>query len=147
MRTLRLLCSGSLLLAALPACDSPVTPADVPGTYVLESIGSAPLPAGLPGWSPTGLAVVADTLELGAGSEGRRVTMLRPESAAPAIATDTVRSALAYRLRTRRVEITFLCAQPAFCNMVAGPHMVGRLTPGGVVFGSGDQALAYRRAD
>jgi hypothetical protein len=147
MRTFRLVCSAILLLAALPACDSPVTPAAVAGTYVLESIGRTPLPAVLPSWSPTRTVVVADTLRLGAGSEGSRVTVQRPESAAPRIAADTVRSPLGYRVRSGRIEITFLCAEPALCSMVEGPHMVGRLTSGGVVFGSGDEALSYRRVD
>ena len=146
MRTLRLPLSGVLLLTALPACDSPVTPAGVPGTYALASIGSTPLPAELPSWSPTGVVVVADTLELGAGSEGLRVTVQRPESAAPGVSAETVRTPLAYRLRMRRLEITFVC-ESTFCLMAPGPHMSGRVTPGGVVFGSGDQALVYRRLD
>ncbi|HEX7241140.1 MAG TPA: hypothetical protein VF263_12780 [Longimicrobiaceae bacterium] len=128
---------AATLLAALcvaaAACDSPLRPGEVEGSYVLTSVGGAPLPAVLLDDENFRVHVLASTLRLERGGEGTewivQRTLLRASGGPETTRSDVRR--LGYRLNDGRVEITYACPPDATC--LAGPHARASLTADGLV--------------
>ncbi len=137
---------GVLLLLAPAGCrhGEPLNPdlgaPRVPATYVLRSAGGAAVPVVWISNESVTITVVADTMRLREGGQGRRVLVEEyREETPPAPRMHREAGRFDYTRRGDRIEISLPCADMASC--VAPPHFVGRITPDGLVF---EQALNYR---
>lgn len=144
---LRALAALALLLFA--ACDSPLDPERVAGTYLLQTVDGAPLPAVTVENPGARVDRLSDLLELREDGTGRQQVRHRVTLRAPGSET-TEESAtweFHYVVRSGRVEITYQCAPNALC--AAGPHLSGGLRDGRLVLRHagelGAQEFIYRR--
>lgn len=114
-------------------CSDSLAPEDVAGVYVLERIGSDPLPAVLFETEYGIVRVESESIRLRADGTG---TVSSMKESIPwqdgHSATGPVWSERAIRFRTvaGRIEIEFVCAANESC--LPGPHMVARLTSDGL---------------
>ena len=139
----------ALLLAALAvtACDDPLGPHDVAGTYVLRSVRDEPLPAVLWETDHTQLRVLADTLRLNTDGTGAEIWVLEFVGAH---ASESGRSewAVQFEVREGRLEGSYVCPA-SFCLTVFEP-LRGEFTRMGLrldVAKHGGGPLEFVRAD
>lgn len=125
-RLLLLVCG----LAASVACDDPLRPRDVAGTYVLRTVRGDPLPALLWEFGGARLRVLADTLVLNADGTGYEVSHTE--------LTDQVRttagrseSLLRFEVRDGRLEGSYFCPPEAPCLDIL-EVLRGEFTPTGL---------------
>jgi hypothetical protein len=138
------------LFAALAAagCESStLSPEEVQGTFVLETLAGNPVPLPLFGTGSETHFLVADTMRLGPGGAGTQVRVVRVDFDDPArpdveqVSTST----FYYRVRFGRMEIGYAC--PPNANCLPGPHGIGTHEGDALVLGSGDSVLRYRRIE
>lgn len=103
-----------LALCQLAACDDPLSPRDVAGTYVLRLVRGQMLPAVLSqseGWQRR---VLADTLRLNADGTGSEVWLLEYTGQ---YASESGRSErpLLFEVHDGRLEGAYLCPASGFC--------------------------------
>lgn len=123
----RTLLALAALLTAASACDSPVEPGDLAGTYALVQVNGAPLPAVTFEEPHLRIERLSDVLQLKTDGTGRQVVQLRtthPATGKPP-EVETVTWELGFAARDARVEISYFCPPNALC--IAGPHLTGRL--------------------
>ena len=116
-----LMCAG---LAA--ACEEPLGPKDIVGTYALEDVAGEALPAIVDSNSYGILRVLADTLRLTADGRGRRVEVVESEPSTGGLPTGPLRweQSFSFGIVHGWIEIAFDCPWDADC--VAPPHVVAR---------------------
>ena len=141
-----------LPLAALTlGCHETFGPDDVAGTYVLERVGGAQLPAEVFSDGTGSVRIAADTLRLQTNGRGSIVSerVIVPSGTAPASPTSSrLESALIFRVVDGRIEMDFVCPPNALC--AAGPHLTGRRYAGGLLVEApslADAPLRYRQLD
>jgi len=140
-----------VLACVIGGCDSPFGPSDVAGTYVLERVGSSPVPAVIGDTEYGTFTILADTFRLerdGSGSEVQVLRVQRHEAGAPAT-TETLRNPLGYSLTGGRgIEIGYSCGPPntlcALLNSV--PALSGHFTGDGLVIDY-PEPYVFRRID
>lgn len=136
------------LVALLAACDDPLSPRDVAGTYVLRSVRGQPVPAVLgdgEGWQRR---LLADTLRLNADGTGSEALLLEYTGQ---YASESGRSdwPLLFDVNDGRLEGAYLCPANLLCLDVAAP-LRGRFTRTGLqleVGYFGDVPLEFVRVD
>ena len=139
-----------ILIASLASgCRDGLGPADIAGTYVLERVGGAPLPAEVFRDRHSVMQVLADTLRLRDDGKGRytstRIVHAIGQRTPPDIPT-LLESDLEYRIVGLRIDISFACPIAAAC--IDGPHFVAHQSDAGLIVGSSlvaDAPLRYRR--
>lgn len=136
-----------ILAALAPAgCDSPLSPSEVAGTYVLALVNDAPLPAVVSENEWGTVTILADTLRLHSDRRGEGITVQREErhyQGGLEISTNKLQRTFGFTLKDRRIEIHFPC--PPNANCIAGPHLVGHPTGEGLELSSAYGKLVYRR--
>jgi hypothetical protein len=117
-------------LAAGVACDDPLRPKDVAGTYVLRTVRNDPLPAVL--WESDGasLRILADTLVLNADGTGYEVSHLEFTTQLQTTAARS-ESPLTFAVRDGRLEGSYSCAPGTACLGIL-LLLRGELTPIGL---------------
>lgn len=138
---------GALLLAG---CESPLTPTDVAGTYVLERVGSSPLPAPIVATDNFTITLVTDTLRLKTDETGSEVRRQEVSSNAGDAPAHLERSdvPLVYRTRAGGIELSYLCPPDAVCLDVFVAPIVGTRTDTGLVLhGVEGKDLVFRRIE
>ena len=140
------LASTVLALFVLVACDDPLGPRDVAGTYVLRLARGQTLPAVLWETDRTKLRVFADTLRLNADGTGTEIWVLEVIGQ---YASESGRSEeqLGFEVRDGRLEGAYLC--PGFC-LAAAESLRGEFTRGGLrldVAMHGGTPLEFVRVD
>jgi hypothetical protein len=122
-----LMCAG---LAA--ACDEPLGPNDIVGTYVLQTVAGEALPAIVDSNSYDFLRVVADTLRFTADGRGTRAEVVESEPSNGGAPTGPMRWEQSFRFSVAHgwIAITFDCPPNALC--AAPPHVVARPTANGL---------------
>jgi hypothetical protein len=138
------------LLAAFAAagCESAtLSPDEVRGTFVLETLAGNPVPLPIFGTGSETHFLMADTMRLGPGGAGTQVRVIRVDFDDPARPdrVDVFPAVFEYRVRDGRLEITVECPINALC--APGPHGIGRHEGDALVLGSGDSVLRYRRIE
>ena len=121
-----------VLLLGASGCDDPLAPAEVAGTYALQSIAGEPLPALLIDYPHYRLRVDEDELRLNADGTGRRITAgvgerLDVQDGPEPVVWDTD---LRFRIVGQRIEIEEVCPPNATC--LPPPHLIARPVPGGL---------------
>jgi hypothetical protein len=132
---LRHACIPALSVLALASgCRESLSPPGLVGTYVLQRVGDAPIPAVIFAAGGTTVRVIADTLVLGMNNRGRFVSIQTIEAQAGPGAPTRIAARLTYSVVrvqeapadrvTSRVEVHlhFECPPNALC--AAGPHLV-----------------------
>jgi hypothetical protein len=121
-----------LLAVLLLACDDPLGPRDVAGTYALERIGDATLPAVSVANEAVLVRTLADTLRLERDGRGSAVLVTESLVTATGAREGPSRAVLPfdYRVVAGRIEIGFDCPPTAFCS--APPHLVAVPIAGGL---------------
>lgn len=133
-------------LSALASCDSPLSPSDVAGSYVLISANESPLPAVVLNSEWATITVLADTLRLHPNQTGEQITLQQvtnhtsSDQSEPA---SLVTKTFGYRIRGESIEISYPCPINAIC--VAPPHATGRVTAQGLVLDALPGTFVYRR--
>ena len=125
----------AVLVASLLAlgCSDSLAPEDVAGLYVLERIGSDPLPAVLSENDYGVVRVTSGAIRLRSDGSG---TVSGVQESIPwhdvQSASGPIWSENPIRFRTvgDRIEIEFLC--PAYASCIPAPHMVARRTTDGL---------------
>ncbi|HYH79049.1 MAG TPA: hypothetical protein VEX86_04610 [Longimicrobium sp.] len=141
-----------LLACVIGGCDSPLGPSDVEGTYVLERVGSAPLPAVINDIEYGTFTILVDSIRLehdGSGSEVQTMRVERREAGAPTT-TETMRNVLGYQLTGGRdIEIGYSCGPAGtLCALINSvPAVKGRVTSGGLALDVGPEPYIFRRVD
>ena len=133
---------ASALLGVL-GCGDTLSPGDVNGMYVLQTVGANPVPALLPTSSNWQHRVVADTLVLrkdGSGVQVRWSQSFQVGTAEPAPARWEM--GLGYRIVGSTIEITMICPPNALC--AAGPHMIARRDGDGLRVDAEATVLRYK---
>ncbi len=131
------------------ACRDGLGPSDVAGTYVLERVGGAPLPAEVFRDRVSYMRVTADTLRLRDDGTGRytSVRVIQPlGDGLPAEIPTQLDSDLAFEIVGMRIDITFHC--PPNANCIPGPHLIAHRNDGGLIIGTSmvaDAPLRSRR--
>ena len=139
----------SIIASLGSGCRDGLGPGDVAGTYVLERVGGAPLPAEVFRDRHSVMQVVADTLRLRNDGMGRltsvRVIRQLGSTPAPEIPTQ-LDSDLRFEVVGLRIDMHFACPIDAAC--MEGPHLVAHRSETGLIVGSSlvaDAPLRYRR--
>lgn len=130
-------------LLGLLGCGDTLSPGDVEGLYVLQSVGENPLPALLPTTSNWRYRVVADTVVLrtdGSGVHVRWSQSFQSGTAEPAPTRWEI--GLGYRIAESTIEITIICPPNALCT--AGPHMIARREGDGLRVEADATVLHYK---
>jgi hypothetical protein len=130
MPLLRRICLLPVLAALLSttACDDPLRPEDVAGTYVLRTVRGDALPAFFWEGDQTQLRVLADTLRLHADGTGNEVWLLE-YTGQHASESGRTESALQFGVVDGRLEGGYSCS--AFCLTVFQP-IEGEFTRNGL---------------
>jgi hypothetical protein len=141
----------TLCLALLAGgCDSPLSPSEAAGTYVLQSVGGSPLPVVVIDNAYATVTLLADTLRLKpdrTGTEVHAARVLTHGSGRPE-ATSAGQMPLVYRLREGQIDIRYICPPEALCTMGAvPPHATGRFTADGLVLRAVPKEFVFRRID
>ena len=135
--------SALVALLALIACDDPIRPQDVAGTYVLRTVRGQPLPAVLWETDHTQLRVLADTLRLNADGTGSEAWLLE-FTGQHASESGRSESALRFEVRDGRLEGSYL-------SVLAVIQLLrGEFTPSGLrldVAKHAEGPLEFIRAD
>src|SRR5687768_4643533 len=115
MRAPRSLLAAPLAALAL-ACDDPLGPRDVAGTYALERIGDATLPAVSVANEAVLVRTLADTLRFEADGRGSAVLVTESLIAATGVREGPSRvvAPFGYRVVDGRIEVAFDCPPTAF---------------------------------
>jgi len=123
------------------ACEEPLGPEDIVGTYVLQDVAGEALPAIVDSNSYSVLRVLADTLRLTADGRGTRMEVVESEPSTGGSTTGPMHweESFGFRIVHGRIEITIDC--PWYADCVAGPHVVARPIANGLRV---DFALASR---
>ena len=121
-----------LVLFGATSCADPLAPAQVAGTYALQSIAGEALPALLTDYPHYRLRIDDDELRLNADGTGRRITTgvgerLDVEADPEPVFWDTE---VRFRIVDQRIEIEEVCPINATC--LAPPHLIARRVPGGL---------------
>ncbi|HJU70181.1 MAG TPA: hypothetical protein VJ650_18240 [Gemmatimonadaceae bacterium] len=111
--------ASSAALALLAACDDPLSPRDVAGTYVLRSVRGTPVPAVFQEAEQSRLHVLADTLRLHADGTGMETWLLQ-STGVHAWGPDRRQRSLRFEIRRGRIEATYLCGPAENCAHVVG---------------------------
>jgi hypothetical protein len=138
---------------------------------VLQSVDGDPLPAVTYEDGTVSFHLLADTLRLGADGAGSQVYVSRRDWADPARADEVsiTTSTLGYRVRDRRIGVTFNCptlfdAGPQGwggeaarsliggdsvlgTSCLPGPHLIGLLDGDVLVVSDGRSEMSYRRLE
>jgi hypothetical protein len=123
------LLTAAVVIATLGACDDPLRPRDVAGTYVLRSVRGDPLPAVVRETNQSQLRVLADSLYLNRDGTGREVWVL--ESTGPyASGPEHSERSLTFQTRGGRLEGTYPCGPLEICVGVIA--LRGDVTPSGL---------------
>jgi hypothetical protein len=136
---MRLTRSTRLLLAfglsAGFACDDPLRPKNVAGTYVLRTVRGDPLPVVL--WESGGarLRILADTLVLNADGTGYEVSHLEFTNQLQTTAGRS-ESPLTFAVRDGRLQGSYSCAPGTACLGIL-LLLRGELTPTGLRLDAG----------
>ena len=133
---------ASVLMGVL-GCVEPLSPDNVKGLYVLQSVGANPLPALMPTTGNWQYRVVADTVVLrkdGSGVHVRWSQSFQSGTAEPAPTRWEI--GLGYRIAGSDIEITMICPPNALCT--AGPHMIARRDGDGLRVEAEGTVLQYR---
>jgi hypothetical protein len=103
-----------------------LSPLDVVGTYVLERVGDAPVPAVIFADGRGTVRVIADTLVLGTDGRGRFVSVqtIEAQGTTGPVAPTRTESDLFFGIAGSRIEIVFAC--PPGANCAPGPHRIAR---------------------
>ncbi len=110
-----------VLLAAISlACDDPLRPADVAGTYVLRTVRGEPLPALLWQGDRAEMRIFADTVVLNADGTGREVSHLQFSDPSRTIRARS-ELPLSFEVHDDRLEGAYLCPPGATCLAVIQP--------------------------
>ena len=124
----------SVLGVLASGCRESTSPPSVTGTYVLDRVGDAPVPAVIFTDSRGTVRVIADTLVLEANNRGRFVTVqtIEAQGGSGPGAPTRAESRLVYaivrmptettRALASRIAMSFECPIGAAC--AAGPHLV-----------------------
>ena len=137
-----------LALSQLAACDDPLSPRDVAGTYVLRLVRGETLPAVLSEGTSWQRQVLADTLRLNADGTGSEVWLLE-YTGQHASESGRLESPILFEVNDGRLEGWYLCPVDAFCLPIA-PPLRGNFTRGGVrieVGFFGEMPLEFVRID
>ena len=106
---------AALLIASpLTACDDPVGPRDVAGTYVLRSVRGDPIPTIFWESEQSQLHVLADTLRLAMNGTGTE-TWLLESTGLYASGPERIERPLRFELRDGRIEALYPCAPNENC--------------------------------
>ena len=143
-QTVQLTRTSRLLLAAVCLAGCRTVDVDGPsralhGTYVLQTVSGAPLPALGNGAHMTDFIIVADTLYLDAKGKGIEVMV----GSRPGVA-GVERQKVTFTLSTAAegvVVVNYFCPDGGLVSCLAGPHHVGRLTALGLTY---DSSAMYR---
>jgi len=114
-------------------CTDSLAPEDVAGLYVLERIGSEPLPAVMWENELNTVLVTSGTIRLrpdGSGTVSGTEESIPRQDGLPATNTSRLDVPIRFRTDGVRIEIEFLC--PANANCSPPPHIVARPTLGGL---------------
>ena len=116
-----------VLLLPIVGCDSPLSPTDLAGTYVLQRIAANPLPAELYRNEDVAVRVIADTIRLradGTASTAGATELEWLRDGAASREQSSSESAAHFRIVDGRIEITWIC--PINANCAEGPHLIAR---------------------
>ena len=103
-----------VFLTSLTACDDPLGPQDVAGTYVLRSVRGDPVPAIFWESEQSQLHVLADTLRLHVDGTGVEVWLLQ-STGLYASGPDRRERVLTFHIRDSRIEATYPCGPAENC--------------------------------
>jgi hypothetical protein len=139
--------AGLLLSSPLTACDDPLSPRDVAGTYVLRSVRGDPVPAIFHESAQSQLHVLADTLRLALDGTGTE-TWLLESTGLYASGPQRIERSLRFELRDGWIEAVYPCAPNELCagvitlrGQVAGAELRADVHPYGV------GPLVFQRVD
>jgi hypothetical protein len=139
----------SIITPLVSGCRDGLGPSDVAGTYVLERVGGAPLPAEVFRDRQSMMQVLADTLRLRDDGTGHYASIRAIHLLGGSLASDIptrLDSDLQFEIVGTRIDIAFACPENANC--IAGPHLVAHQHDGGLIIGTSlvaDAPLRYRR--
>lgn len=117
----------ALLIALVAACDDPLSPDALRGTYVLERMGDAPLPLEYASGSDGTYTLLADTIGLdGRGEVTRRTVIHRTAGLYGPDTTFSMVRPAEYRVSGGRIEIGSFTPCPP--NALCAANDLGHLT-------------------
>lgn len=144
----------TLLAAALVmlggACDDPMGPSDAAGTYVLQTVSDAPLPAIITDNSYARITLVADTLRLDADRSGRELVVQRflAHGSGEPERTSSGTAHVAWNVSGGgEIQVQYVCPPGAACLFAPPQTHTGRVTDDGLVIRVGPHDYAFRRID
>lgn len=121
---------GMLAVLAV-ACDEPLAPEDLQGTYVLQRVADDALPAVLYSNDQVIVRVFAETLYFATAERGSRNVVLESELVSGGSPERfSGETAFGFQIIDERIEIAFDC--PINANCVPPPHLVLRRTSDGL---------------
>lgn len=138
----------SFAITPLGACDDPLRPRDVAGTYVLRSLRGEQPPAVLGAAGNGQLIILADTLRLNADGTGSEIWLLQ-YTGQYAAESGRLEVPILFEIHDGRLEGVYLCPVERFCLPVA-PPLQGDFTRDGLVLAvgrHGEGPFDFRRID
>lgn len=138
---------GCAAILAFASCDSPLSPSQVAGTYVLMPAEGTTLPVVVIDDEWITVSVLADTIRLRGDRSGEhaRTQIAELHAAEDPPSVSTWRTEFHYRIRRGRIEISYICPPNALCT--PPPHEIGRFEGDGFVLESIPEGFVYRRVD
>ena len=127
---LRSVAIASVLLAAGMACDDPLSPEDVAGTYVLSSLRGESLPAVLWETETSEARLLADTLRLHADGSGTDVWLYEYTTALGPLPR-RLEHLLEFEVNDGRLEGAYVCPPGTTC-LLSLEVIRGVFTPEGL---------------
>ena len=103
-----------LFLTSLSACDDPLGPYDIAGTYVLRSVRGDPVPAIFWASEQSQLHVLADTLRLHLNGTGSEAWLLE-STGLNASGPERQERSLTFRIQDNRIEAIYPCGPTELC--------------------------------
>jgi len=137
-----------IALFQLAACDDPLRPRDVAGTYVLQLVRGQTLPAVLGEGERWQRRVLADTLRLNADGTGSETWILE-YTGDYASESGRLEVPFVFEINDGRLEGWYLCTAEAFCLPVVQP-LRGGFRRGGARLDAalfGEAPLEFVRVD
>lgn len=144
----RAVAAAALLALATSGCGAPTEPARVAGVFVLERVGSMPLPAVWVENEHVRVEVLADTIWLYEGGTGVQHVTRRVALPGGETQTNPDQHRFTYAIAGDRIEISIECVDVVIraASCVAPPHAVGEVLDGGMrLFTFEDHEVLYRR--
>ena len=123
----RIMLAGALAIA--PACDDPLSPIALAGTYELRRVGTTELPVKLHELMGSSNWLIADTLVLRADRSGERRRTVESRN----VDADSERSSYIQDLQFSagdRIEIYFACPPEEICALILRPIIAHRTREG-----------------